>query len=191
VVRPSVDGALVGFGRKAVAWLVLASAVAVSIFVVRHPWSPTALTGRPALWHIASDYIHRSPWFGYGPTRWATLYDSSEIPQAAQRSTHNLWLDVLFVAGAIGVVLLVIAIIAMLVSAGHARTGVVLSLATIVMVGSTEGVWAVGTFDFLSFSFIAMMLTGRAPLPQTATASAEPAAQRRLTARQLSYPRIS
>ena len=107
VVRPGLDADLLGFGRKAIAWVVLAGAVTTSIFVVRHHWDPSALTGRPELWGVASDYIHRSPWFGYGPTRWASLYGTSEIPQAAQRSAHNLWLDVLFVAGVAGAVLFV------------------------------------------------------------------------------------
>ena len=193
VVRPSVDADLSGLGRKATAWFVLAGAVAASIFFVRHHWDPSELTGRPQLWSVASDYIDRSPWFGYGPTRWASLYGSSEIPQATQRSTHNLWLDVLFIAGVVGAVLFVGILVMMLASAGRARTGVVVTLATIFTIGTTEGVWAITTFDFLSFSFIALMLIGPGRLPETVASveAAKALSQRRAPSRELSYPRVS
>jgi O-Antigen ligase len=160
IVRPRLDADRRTPGRAAIAWVVLASAVFASVYVIRHDWDPSALTERPALWSVASDYIDESPWLGHGPYKWAGLYASSEIPRAGQRSAHNQWMDVLFVAGWVGAALFVSMVVATLSSSGRARLGVVLALATILMIGTTEGAWSVGTFDSLSFSLVALILTG-------------------------------
>jgi O-antigen ligase len=160
IVRPQLDSDRKTPGRGAIAGLVLVAATIGSVYVALHHWNPYALTTRPLLWRVASSYIHRSPWFGYGPEKWSSLYGSSEIPLAGQRSTHNLWMDVLFVAGIVGAVLLVALALAALWSSGRARPGVLLVLATILMVGTTEGSWSVGTLDLQSFSLVALILTG-------------------------------
>ena len=165
VVRPSVDGARTIGMRGAIAGVILVGAVAASVFSVRGDWSDADLTGRPALWSVASDYIDRSPWLGHGPEKWAALYSSSEIPRAAQRTTHNQWMDVLFVAGVVGAVLFVCMLVATLSSAGRARPGAMLALATILLIGATEGAWSVGILDLLSFSLIALLLTGPTARP--------------------------
>ena len=162
VVRPRLDADRANFGRSAIAALVLAGALVASVYVVRHDWDSTALTDRPHLWEIASSYINQSPWFGYGPYEWAQLAQSSDIPQAAQRSAHNQWMDVLFVAGWVGAALFVGMLLAAVWSAGRARPGVLLALATTVMLGTTEGAWSVGAFDLASFSLLALILTGEA-----------------------------
>ena len=162
IVRPRVDAARAIGVRGAVAGLVLAGALVASVYVVDAGYGDVTLTDRPALWSVASDYIDRSPWFGYGPARWETLYLSSEIPQAGTRSTHNQWMDVLFVAGGVGGALFVGMLAAALISAGRARPGAMLAVATILMIGATEGVWSVGALDLLSFSLVALILTGQA-----------------------------
>ena len=166
VVRPAVDaGRRIG-ARGAIAGIVLAAALVASVQIVRSDWSVADLTDRPALWRVASDYIEQSPWFGQGAATWETLYASSEIPYAAQRSSHNQWLDVLFAAGGVGAALFVGMLAAALLSAGSARAGVTLAVATIFMIGATEGGWSVGALDLLSFSLIALLLTGSArPAP--------------------------
>jgi O-antigen ligase len=178
IVRPRVDVDRGTPGRAAIAWLVLAGAVFSSVYIIRHDWDPSALSERPALWSVASDYIGESPWFGYGPDAWAGLYASSEIPRDAQRSAHNQWLDVLFVAGWVGAALLVNMIVATLWSSGYARPGVVLALATILMIGTTEGAWSIGTFDLLSFSLVALILTGTTREGETFLATAKDSAAR-------------
>jgi O-antigen ligase len=171
VVRPAVDaGRRIGI-RGAIAGLVLAGAVLASVQIVRGGYDTSGLTDRAALWSVASDYIEQSPWFGYGPDKWESLYLSSEIPRSGQRGSHNQWLDVLFVAGGVGVALFAAMLAATLSSAGHARPAVVLALATIVMIGATEGGWSVGFLDLLSFSLVALLLTG--------PTRAGPAAERR------------
>ncbi|HEV3485653.1 MAG TPA: O-antigen ligase family protein [Vicinamibacterales bacterium] len=165
VVRPRVDTERTTAVRTAIAGLVLAGAVASSIYVVRHDWDPSALTDRPALWNVASEHVDESPWFGYGPQKWASLFESGEIPRAAQRSTHNQWMDVLVAAGAVGASVFAAMLAAMLWTAGRARAGVMVMLTTITLIGTTEGTWSVGTLDFLSFSLVAAILTGE-PEPE-------------------------
>jgi O-antigen ligase len=161
VVRPAVDaGRQIGV-RGAIAGVVLAAAVLASVQVVSGDWSGVDLTDRAMLWSVAADHIQQSPWFGHGPHEWEALYESSEIPRAGQRSTHNQWLDILFVAGGVGAALFVAMLAATLWSAGRARPGVMLALATIVMIGATEGGWSVGALDVLSFSLIGLLLIGQ------------------------------
>ncbi len=168
VVRPTLDRSGTPAGRSAIAGLLLAGAASGSVYFIRHDWDPSALNGRPVLWRVAWEFIHRSPWLGYGPETWAALYSAGEIPLAAQRSAHNQWLDVLFVAGGVGGVLLVGVLVAALYSSGRARAGVTIVLATVLMIGTTEPAWSVGTFDAMSFSLIALILTSApARIPQS------------------------
>jgi O-antigen ligase len=160
IVRPQLDADRRTLGRAAIAWLVLAGAVFSSVYVVEGYSDPTTLTERPALWQVASEYVQDSPWLGHGPDKWAGLYQSSEIPRAAQRSAHNQWMDVLVVAGWVGAALLISMVVAAIWSSGYSRPAVVLALATVIMVGTTEGAWSVATFDSLSFSLVALILTG-------------------------------
>ena len=161
IVRPRLDAGRRAPGRAVIAWIVLAGAVFSSAYVVRQYHDPYPFTSRPLLWHVASGYIQKSPWLGYGPEKWADISESmGEIPRAAADSVHNQWLDVLFRAGWIGAALLVCMVFAMVSSSGNARPGVLLVLATIAMIGISERAWSVGTVDLFSFSLVALILTG-------------------------------
>lgn len=182
VLRPRVDAARASVVKTVAALTLLTASVATSVYIVRHHWPPTALTTRPQLWEVAWHHISRAPWFGYGPNTWATLYQSSEIPVYAQRTSHNLWTDVLFVAGGVGVAIFVSMVVTTVWTAGRARSGVLLAFLAISLIGTTEGAWSIGTVDFMTFTLLAILLTGetapaeqrewiRAPLPRaTATA---------------------
>lgn len=174
LVRPSLERRIPS-GRAAAAGVVLAGAVLVSAYFPLHDWDRSALTDRPYLWSIASEQITKSPWLGYGPHKWATLYEASEIPRAAQRSAHNQWLDVLIVAGWIGAALLVVLGVAALWTAGPARPAVAVALATILLVGTTEGAWSIGAFDLLSFSFVTLLLIGPREAPTAVGVERSPA----------------
>jgi O-antigen ligase len=160
IVRPNVGRRRTALVGQATAWLVLAASIASSVYIVRHRWPQTALTTRPELWTVAWRYIAKAPWFGYGPERWASLYQASEIPIAAQRTTHNQWTDVLFIAGGLGAVVFVCMAAVAILTAGRARTGAVLILATVLLIGTTEGSWSIGIVDLMSFSLLAFLLTG-------------------------------
>jgi O-antigen ligase len=169
LIGPRLDGARQGVGRTAFAAALLVGAAAGSLVVAEHRWSDAPLNNRPTLWRVAADYIERSPWFGYGPDRWATLYEWSEIPRSAQRTTHNQWMDILFVSGVVGALLLVTLIAVIAWTAGAARPGVLIAAASIFLVGTTEGAWAIGYVDLLTFSLLALLLTGpAAPVVDTA-----------------------
>lgn len=162
LVRPVVEaGRRIG-ARSAIAAVVLVAALAGSMLIIRSDGGFIDLTDRPALWRVASEHIEQSPWFGHGTGTWETLYASSEIPRSGQRTSHNQWLDVLFVAGGVGAALFIGMLAAALLSAGSARAGAMLALATVLMIGATEGGWSVGFLDLLSFSLIALLLMGSA-----------------------------
>jgi O-antigen ligase len=178
IVRPRVDADRTTPGRIAIAGLALAGAVLGSAYIVQHEWNSSALTARPALWRVASTYVHDSPWFGYGPEKWASLTQSSQIPADAAYSVHNQWLDVLFVAGGVGAALFVSMVVAAFVTSGNARPAVLIMLATIVVVGTTERPWSVGSLDWLSFSLVALILTGATGGGETSYSMAELSALR-------------
>jgi hypothetical protein len=69
---------------------------------------------------------------------------------------------------------------AMLSSAGRARPAVAITLATLLILGAGEGIWLMGTVDSMSFTLLALILTGAAARRETL-----PAWTRRATA----YPR--
>ena len=169
VLRPRVDATRASVVKTVAALTLLAASVATSVYIVRHHWPPTALTTRPQLWGVAWHHISRAPWFGYGPNTWATLYQSSEIPVYAQRTSHNLWTDVLFVAGGVGVAIFVSMVVVAVWTAGRARSGVLLAFLAISLIGTTEGAWSIGTVDFMTFTLLAILLTGEtAPAEQPA-----------------------
>ena len=180
VVRPRLDADRPTPLRTAGAGLLLAATVLASVYIVLHDWGTSeSLTDRPGLWSVASEYIHESPLFGYGPDRWHTLYtETGEIPQAAVHSTHNQWVDVLFNAGWVGAAVLVGMMVAMVCSAGRARPAVLIVLAMVFMIGIGERAWSIGVADFVSFSLIALILSGPTGVEARAGPRAESARAR-------------
>jgi O-antigen ligase len=162
ILRPRLDADRPAPARAAIAGLLLGAAVLASVYIVFHDWgSSNSLTDRAGLWGVATEYIHDSALFGYGPDRWETLHEETgEIPRAAEHSTHNQWIDVLFNAGSVGTALLVAMMVAMIWSAGYARSAVLIALATVLLIGVTERAWSIGLADFASFSLIGLILLG-------------------------------
>ncbi len=161
LVRPRLDANRQSPARLVVAGLFLLAGLLASVSIVLRDWDGISLTGRPDLWRVASEYVARSPLFGYGPGRWEMLYsETGEIPRAAQHSAHNQWMEVLFIAGWVGAVLLLAMVIAMVVSSRSARPAVMVTVATVFMIGATERAWSIATVDFVSFSLIAAILMG-------------------------------
>lgn len=161
-LRPRLDAGRVSRAGSVIAGAALGGTAVVSAFVVTHAWSPYSLSGRPAIWQVAITHIEASPWWGYGPSAWAGLYQLSQIPYADLRSTHNQWLDVLFTAGVVGAALLVVLVVVLIWSAGRARPAALVALTCIATLGIAEPVWVIGSFDVLSFSFVALLLLGPA-----------------------------
>jgi O-antigen ligase len=173
IVRPRVDSRRSLPGLGAIAGIALAAALFVSIDLPQHNWAPNALRGRAALWNTATQYIEKSPWIGYGPDKWSTLYQTSQTTFSGQRSAHNQWFDVLFDAGWVGAALYVGMMAAMILSARRARTAATIALATIVTIGAAEGAWSIGTYDLLSYSLVALILLGPPDRVESADDDAE------------------
>jgi O-antigen ligase len=181
VLRPSLDAERPSSIRVAAAGTLLIAAILASVYIVMHDWSSAAypLTDRPALWNVAAEYTQESPVVGYGPDTWESLYtERGEIPRAAQHSTHNQWVDVLFTAGWVGVAVLVGMIVAMISSAGGARLAVLIALATVFLIGIGERAWSIGSIDFVSFSLLALILLGPARLKSKGQVERPPAYSR-------------
>jgi O-antigen ligase len=173
VVRPDLGSATPPPRRAAIAALFVAAAAAAAALLPLHHWNPEALTGRPYLWQVAEHHIAKSPLVGYGPHTWETLADISQIPEATVRSTHNQWLDVLFVSGWIGAALFAAFLIAALASARQAWPGAAILVGAFFTLGAAEGVWRIGMIDYLSYSLVAVILTG-SPFRRPASAHGEP-----------------
>jgi O-antigen ligase len=186
IVSPALDADRGRTRGAALAGLVLAGALVASLYVVQHNWGASnALTSRPQLWSVAKDYIRESPLFGYGPYKWETLSaGTGEIPQAAQHSTHNQWIEVLFTAGWVGAGLLVAMMVAALRSAGYARPAVLATLATLLLIGVGERIWSIGVIDFASFSLVGLILLGPTRVSERSGLATQPvrAHSRRLLA---------
>jgi hypothetical protein len=184
LVRPRLD-ATAPTPRAFLAGLMLFLAIVGSVALAQYHWAPHALDDRGELWSVARHYISRSPWIGYGPDRWSHLYQSGEIFLAGQRSAQNQWMDILFAGGALGITLFVAMMAAMLLCAGRAWPAVAITLATLLILGAGEGIWLIGTVDLMSFTLLAVILTGA-----TARRQALPARTERATAYPQRPPRI-
>jgi O-antigen ligase len=163
VLRPRLDADRPApLGTSAAAAVLLTGAVLASAYVVLHDWSATtSLDDRPHLWNVAAEYREESPLFGYGPDRWETLYtETGEIRRTAQTSTHNQWVDVLFITGWVGAAILVAMIATIVWSARYARPAVLIVLAAAFIAGTTDTAWSVGVVDLRSFALIALILLG-------------------------------
>jgi O-antigen ligase len=102
--------------RVALAALVCVGVVAILV-VAMGTWSRNDFTGRGSLWVRAQKLIAEQPIFGYGSSFWVRQTETSGV--VANYSTHNVLLEVLLSAGAIGLLLICIAIVA----AARGRSG--------------------------------------------------------------------
>ena len=117
--------------------------------------APADFTGRAKIWSIARE--HLNVWLGSGPFRWNLLRgEIGQIPAAGTYSVHNQWLDVLFQAGLVGLLLFGGLLVAMCL-----RSRLALSLAVMLpltVIGITERPWSPSQVDWLSFTYVAALL---------------------------------
>jgi hypothetical protein len=147
--------------RGRFALLILLPVLLAASLITLFPWAPSAFTGRAYLWQLAQrragggDLI-----LGRGPFDWASLNKSTgEINLAATYSVHNQFLDVLYVAGGIGLTLFVVLIYMLFRKAGVRNwASLVAVLLPVFWLGITERAWSVGRADWLTFSFVATLL---------------------------------
>lgn len=127
-----------------------------------------ALTGRPALWKVATQYFLASPLYGWGASRWVTNSHQGLVDTSARYSAHNQALDILFVGGAVGLIAFAyIAASAMWSKDVEVASSSLALMVPTALIGFTERAMAIGSLDWLSFTYIALILvcgSGRRPV---------------------------
>lgn len=166
---------LVHVGRKRgskaggiVASLLTLGAVAATVVVPFIQLTPGTFSDRAGLWALARQLVTKQWFLGYGPNEWRSLVDIGVIPRAAGYSTHNQAMETLFVAGALGVGLMVVTIVLVLGRSG----GQLLRIATIVLpvavAAVTERPWSLGGVDWASWSLVLFLCLGALSVRQEA-----------------------
>lgn len=118
--------------------VILALAV-VGVAVPYLSSSPNAFTGRGVLWGIARNQIEKSPWLGGGSLEWPSLVSVGVVSQNAGYSPHNVWLDSIIAAGAIGTVAVVVSIVVALARARASQElWALCALVPLLVLGITE-----------------------------------------------------
>lgn len=159
---------------------VLGGLLAMVVLPTLVPLPPNSLTGRAGLWQYGIASWKDAIWVGYGPDQWRTLVGNGPIVRSAGYSTHNQFVEVLYVTGLVGMTLFVIWMIAVRRSWRHLHDAeVALSiLCPVVVVGIAERPWSFGQIDGLSWSMILTMLVAGFSEPP-AVDRADPASHRR------------
>lgn len=167
MVRPSLDADRPR--RLGLAWVFAVLIALVSFGISLYPFERSALTGRPTLWLVAWEYIAGSPWYGWGPTKWSSLHDeNAAIVRNAVYATHNEWVEVLFVAGGLGMLLFLAMLLGTILVAKPAVRPAVLAVLTVAfIIGATERPWSLVLADWATFAYLAALLSGPTSLPSS------------------------
>lgn len=149
-------------GRKA--WTALpvtaaAIALACSVALPLIGLPNEQFTGRVRLWNIGLQEFTESPVIGHGSELWSTFQQTGLIARASAYSTHNQFIDLLFVSGLAGLALYMLATwnVARHNKGNMARLAVLVVPALIL--GSTERPWSLGDPDWMSWSFLVVLAT--------------------------------
>lgn len=118
--------------------------------------SDASLTGRTALWRIASSQIANRWLLGYGPGTWRSLVDAGSIPLAGGYSTHNQVLEILYVGGLLGACIFGLAMGVLAMRTRDRRMLAAFALPMLI-VGITERPWSLGQVDWLSWALPALL----------------------------------
>lgn len=174
LLRPDLERPA-GRGRAFLGSLLGLGGVAAAVVVPLTLEDPLAFTGRVYLWDVAFSYIAEHPWFGNGLGAWQRLYtDRGEIVRAATYSAHNQWIDVLFLAGGLGLALFVALLASFfLPRTPHRRVLAWTILMPMIYAGIAERLWSIGSMDWLSFGYLAALMSMPAVLPSEDSAFAE------------------
>lgn len=153
IARPDRDGN----PRRAVLLPALATmgAAGVAVAVTQISLPSDTFNNRPPLWAIARGAIDEQLWFGNGPYAWQTLADKGVVFNAGRYSTHNQFLEFLFVGGLVGLGLGAAFIAALVARGGRPVWWFLLPP---VVLSVTERPWAIGVIDWLSWSVPALIL---------------------------------
>lgn len=116
---------------------------------------PDAYTERGFVWLVARQQLHGHYLYGLGSPAWSNLVTSGNLMPAASYSTHNQWLDVLWISGVIGAVGIGLLIVMLLVADFRIALAVI---SPAVFAGITERLWSISHLDTWSFAYLAALL---------------------------------
>jgi O-antigen ligase len=178
----------------------IAAACAVALPLIGLPESE--FTGRVRLWNIGFDYFAESPLVGNGSDLWSSFQSTGLIARASAYSTHNEFVDILFVTGLVGLVLFILAT-SNVIRHNKGNLGrVAMLVVPALILGSTERPWSLGYPDWLSWSFLVVLATAFAvpaagrqvellPNPRSSEADAAPERRRSVLVRPRKTPSAS
>jgi O-Antigen ligase len=119
-------------------------------------------TGRVGLWDLALSRLSDTWLVGNGPDAWASLTGTGVISVVSAYSTHNQVVEVLFISGAIGLVVFTL-MGCLVVARNKTRLAeLAIIMAPILIASSTERPWTLGIADWVSWSVL-LMLTVQFP----------------------------
>lgn len=131
-------------------------------------------TGRAGLWKIAQQQIAGDPGrvlWGAGPESWSSLFERGVIDLASAYSAHNQFLTVVFIAGVVGLLLLLLALGVSLARNWLAPTAFVAAMVPALVTCVTERPWALERPDWLVWNLCALI--SMAPLFRAFTSTEE------------------
>lgn len=118
-----------------------------------------SFTGRVALWNFAFSVVEDSFLVGNGPDLWASFRGGGVVTRASEYSTHNQFVEVIFVAGVIGLAAMLL-ITWNIMRSNRSRWGQLAILTVpILYCGIAERPWSMGPADWLSWSILVVLAT--------------------------------
>ncbi|WP_407726264.1 O-antigen ligase family protein [Rhodococcoides fascians] len=159
LTRPTRDAGdhVVGKNRQLLTYaVVLASVVAAVLPFTQRP--DLFATGRGYLWRIAFEQVERTPILGAGLTAWDKLFEQGEIGAAAAYSTHNQWMEILFLGGIVAFVIWILGYAALIACGSDSLKFTVLPvLLALAILGATERPMSIGLVNSMTWTLVALI----------------------------------
>lgn len=129
---------------------------ALAVAVIELP--PGTFSDRARLWELARSMVDESWLIGHGPDLWRSLVEVGLIPLAAGYSTHNQFMETLFVTGVTGLAIMLIVVV--LVISGNSRNfgAFALLMLPVAIASVTERPWSLGAIDWSSWTLLLFLL---------------------------------
>lgn len=155
-VREAGDRAS-GKNRQLLTYAVVISSVIAAILPLTGRRDEFA-TGRGYLWRIALKTVEHNPIMGAGITAWDKFFAQGEIGAAAAYSTHNQWLEILFLGGTVAIVIWILSYVVLVACGDDSLKFTVLPvLLAVAILGTTERPMAIGLINSMTWTLVALV----------------------------------
>lgn len=162
VLRPNIRTPVAAPIRSGLLYLGLAGMLVVGFAVPFLATDPNAYHGRAGLWMLVREALADSATltYGTGMMGWQHVRDSGKIDPSASYSVHNEWLQVLYSAGFVGL-LLFLACLGFLIWQARPNYTLVIGcvLIPVFVLSVTERPWPIDTSDWLAWAIPAALLS--------------------------------